>query len=104
YEDHGNFVYNKLDELGLIKLDLPTKQQIYDQAKLQLINKNNPELAINRSEFKELSKTLELINNQTEGRLTIQNEAKKIALHVVFEEFKKNNINLNELLNQEHAF
>lgn len=106
YEDYGNFIYDKMDEMGLISLSVPRKTQIYQQAQLSIANKKNPLQSVNRQEFKEFTKVLELVNNPDSilGKDMIKKEAKKIALQIVFKDFLEVETNINELVDQKRDF
>lgn len=106
YEDYGNFIYDKMDEMGLISLSTSRKAQIYQQAQQSLISKRNPQNAGNLQEFKEFTSSMELISNpdSISGKDMIKKEAKKIALQVVFSDFSEVETDINELVNQKQNF
>lgn len=100
YNDHFNFIYDKLDERKLIPLLSHQKAEIFKKAKESLRKKNNPFFANGRDERKEFLRINELIDNNDsiEGNNAIKREAKKIALNEVFSIFKKDKTDILKLL------
>lgn len=106
YEDYGNFIYDKMDEMGLISLSTSRKLEIYNQAQVSINNKKRPQKSANRQQYKELTSMLVLVNdaNSVLGQNIIKTEAKKIALQVVFSDFSEVETDINELVNQKQNF
>ncbi|MFB5946091.1 hypothetical protein [Albibacterium profundi] len=106
YEDYGNFIYDKMDEKNMINLNTARKNEIYIQAQQSILTKKSPQNAGNRSEFKEFTSIVDSISDPSSvmGKEMIKKEAKKIALHVVFSDFKEVEADINELVNQKQEF
>jgi|GEM_PF-1786675 len=102
YEDYGNFVYNKMDSMGLVLLNRDRRNKIYEEAKQSLIKKKDPTNVNSVSDFKLLSAEIENINNpdSISGKDMIIKEAKKIALIVVFSDLKELETNIEDYISQ----
>ncbi len=87
YEDHGNHIYNKLDARGLIPYTGDRKKKFMEEAKSNLLARNNTKTALSLEEKRTFERVVSAImNNTPDSRKDIVREAKKIALKVLFNE------------------
>lgn len=103
YDDYGNFIYNKLDERGLIPFNTERKKEMFAKAKENLIRKNNPSNANNLGERNALKKALNLVlEGMEDANIMIATEAKKIALATLFAELQELGTSITDLLEVEN--
>lgn len=106
YEDYGNFIYDKMDEMGLVALTSARKAQIFAEAKQSILAKKSPESASGLQEYRSLSSIVKMISdpNDDSGKSMIIRESKKMALQIVFRDFMELETDILEIMQQEQSF
>lgn len=97
YSDHGNTVYNILDDNGKIRLTKEEKLICLERAKAYLFNYYAPEKHLgNDIKLKEVLKIYNEIK-ASDSNIRVKSQAKQFALLMVFEQMKKENIEIYDL-------